>query len=292
MAVIVSVAASSSEVVAGSQIQWTVLIVNTDTQAAVVGAVAFAAPAGTTGRSGRGGGHSALGVTAVDTLNWVGDGGVTIPAGGSVWYIVTDTVLPNAIGTVQVTASFTPQNGQAVTSTASVTSSVAVEPTFVPTTSVSAGFCEPIFARVCTGGFVALPAGQESVLWMEVYTGEREMRGARLVMWWNPLQFDPPDASQTDYDRWLKQGSGVLDLRIPWLPASSTLTIDGRTEDMTLKCGQTVVPAEPYVLTETTSFCWPVLTCYDAVFAFIADEYNTDLDKARVTVETYPRYRL
>lgn len=292
MPIAISVASSSSAVVSGSQVRWTLLVVNLDAVAAVGGSLSLPVPPGcrASERTGRGGGLGATGVTAVATVGWVADSSVLIPAGGSVWYEVTDTVNVGTLGTITATAVFTPQAGAPVSASGSVASALVPVPYSIVTSAPSCGFCEPVEVGVKAGTWQPLPSGQEAVMWAVITPGATEMRNARIVVWANTNDLPLPIGSQDAYDRWIRRAA-VAEIRIPWLPADSRLVLDGRIKSMTLECGTSVVPAEPYVLVDDPVFDWPVLTCDPHVVAFIYDAYNTP-STAATTIDFISRFRL
>jgi hypothetical protein len=54
------------------------------------------------------------------------------------------------------------------------------------------------------------------------------------------------------------------------LPFDSTLTIDGRTERMTMQCGDTLLPADPWVYTASNPrWAWPQIDCGPVVIVVL-----------------------
>lgn len=179
----------------------------------------------------------------------------------------------------------------AISATASVF--VLAAPITIPQ-SVGTGcpWIEPLRVRTLCGTFTALAGGQESVLYMTATSGNADMRNARMTIHYNPVALDCASESQDSWDQWVCLPPNV-ELRIPYLPKNSVLTLDGRLQAMSLTCGKSVVPGEPYIFGDDlgTGFCWPALTCFSACVCWAWDTDNTGTG-ASVDVQFIPRVRI
>lgn len=301
MTVNVVLAAGSTDVVETSSIIWTVMLVNTAVDQ-VQGAVAFPLVAGTVATARylvEAGGPGATGFTVTPLNGWIGDAQVTIPGGGVVWYKVTDTLAGGTFGTVPAGVTFTPSSLVAGVPAESPTAgSASVSVAGIPIVSYLAGggacdYCEPLQNRVISGSWEPLGPAGEAVIYAEVYSGNTELRNGRLAFWRYPTEAPLPGVSQEAYDQWNKP-KPMAEIRIPWMPPSSTLTIDGRVEEMTLQCGRSLAPGAAYVFgaSADTVFCWPLLTCVKTMAMFAIDAVNSDIVNSRFTLGIIERYRM
>jgi len=101
------------------------------------------------------------------------------------------------------------------------------------------------------------PAWLETVPVLQVRTGREEMRRLVVRFWANP-QNNPCDLVADPCN-------ACMDINIPYLPAGSTLTVDGRVQRAIVECPQGVVgtaTATPTVYgPRGASFQWPVFGC-------------------------------
>lgn len=119
--IVVNIAAKNGNIPPGSPIEWIAIIVNTSHNRDAQGSFSMAIPTGTGGRSGYGGGSGVSGVTLNPTEGWVNDANVTIPAGTSAWYRITDVVGPGTKGTVKAIGIWTPTGTAGTASTTTTT---------------------------------------------------------------------------------------------------------------------------------------------------------------------------
>lgn len=175
-----------------------------------------------------------------------------------------------------------------------------------PVIEEGCGYCEP-FARIvqccCTND---LPAGYDSAFRIQIYSGvdvnnpgylNTGMRNFQLKIYENPRGI----ACITDddsYDVWCGSGPPCAQLQISYIPADSTLTIDGRTNRITLEC-QGVCRPYDHVVTDATgpifplvSRCVPLMIC--AEFALPTTQTEpaaSGVLPASVSVSSFLRFR-
>jgi len=101
------------------------------------------------------------------------------------------------------------------------------------------------------------PAWLQSVPVLEVITGSKPLRRLIVNFWTNPQALPCEDLADPC--------NACTNIQIPYLPAGSLLTVDGRTQRAVVEC-----PQGPVGTAATTpivygplgrSFEWPVFTC-------------------------------
>ena len=126
------------------------------------------------------------------------------------------------------------------------------------------------------------------------YFNEIGMRNVRIKVFDNPDNL-PCITDEDSYDDWCFQ-TPRFDLTVDYIPADSTLTIDGRKERVTLDCDGTCRPYDQ-VVTSTdgqifplVTGCVPMMVCveFDSLNTLMSDNSNTD--PATVDVTTYRRW--
>ena len=128
---------------------------------------------------------------------------------------------------------------------------------------------------------------------------ELGLRNVRLRIWDNPLGLPCPDASPADKEYWDCQNP-CFSLDIPYIPQSSSLVIDGRSESITLNCkGQCVDWSDRVTGINASRIVWPLdASCRGKAFCVEWDydntSYNTIAGVAKpshVTIRQFRKYK-
>lgn len=150
-----------------------------------------------------------------------------------------------------------------------------------------------------------LPAGYDTAFKIDIYSGidfsndafqNSGMRDFRVRVFQNPKGL-PCITDDESYEMWCQE-TPCIDLLMNYIPYDSTLTIDGRTERVTLTCDG---ECKPYQHTLTSaegsifplvSRCTPIMVC--AEFSY----YNTQfmpsapgIRPANITISSYLKFR-
>lgn len=165
--------------------------------------------------------------------------------------------------------------------------------------------CEPLARLIQCCCSEDLPAVYDSAFKIDIYSGmdfsnepflTYGMRDFRLKIYQNPKGL-PCITDDASYELWCGEDP-CAEISINYIPYDSTLTIDGRTEQVTLTCNGVCKPYEHRIsntkgaLFPLLSRCTPVMVC--AEFSY----YTTQLldggpavAPAHVTVSSYLRFR-
>jgi hypothetical protein len=134
----------------------------------------------------------------------------------------------------------------------------------VPPTPLSSCFCEPIYSAVQCCSTPDIPDWSQAVLTFVVESGQAALRNARVVVYENPTNQPCPsevDPGDPIFSYWGEQVP-IANLEIAYIPAQSTLTIDGKIGTITLDCSGQCFDADSFV-TGANSTVWidPVVEC-------------------------------
>jgi len=179
----------------------------------------------------------------------------------------------------------------------------------LPTTDLSTGpcpDCPPLasnFACCCTDD---LPAGYDTAFKIDIYTGkdwsnqdfvQTGMRDFRMAIYENPVDL-PCITDDETYELWCSRGTPCSEFSVRYLPYDSTLTIDGRTNTITITCDGVCKPFEQVVtslqgdLFPLISRCVPLMICPQ--FSYYNSQFMPSapgVEPAKVTVTSYLRFR-
>jgi hypothetical protein len=129
------------------------------------------------------------------------------------------------------------------------------------------------------------PEWLEAVPVLELETGASAMRRLIVRFWANPLGGDCMDVADPC--------AACTDIQIPYLPAGSTLTVDGRTQTATVECPQGVLgssSSEPTLYGPLgQAFEWPIFSCPTGLCIEILSTAATTAAGARARVLLVPR---
>jgi hypothetical protein len=139
-------------------------------------------------------------------------------------------------------------------------------------------------AQVVSLGVLDQPQWLETVPLIEVMTGTSAIRRLVLRGWANPQGIDCFDVSDPCQACW--------HITIPYLPARSILTVDGRLQRAIVEC-----PSQVGTATDTptlygpqgTSFTWPVFPCPSGLCVEVMALADTVALDARARVQLIPR---
>lgn len=115
---------------------------------------------------------------------------------------------------------------------------------------------------------------------IEIYSGSSAMRSTTIRFFENLIGQDCCDAAENPC-------LNCDELEIRFIPAKSTMTIDGTTRTVTLLCPGMTTPMQAEHLT-TTPFAWPILQCIDFCICTETDGGVVASD-ATITVSITPR---
>lgn len=124
------------------------------------------------------------------------------------------------------------------------------------------------------------PVWAEKVPYIQIRSGDRRMERITLRWYLDPLG----GTGCTNPDPCL----ACAEINIAFIPAQSTLTIDGQTEIASVDCpgGPGLATAEPNLYGPGgTPFVWPVFRCADAMCVEVIAQYTTVAPNA--TIEIY-----
>lgn len=150
-----------------------------------------------------------------------------------------------------------------------------------------------------------LPAGYDTTFKIDIYSGvdfsnevfqDTGMRDFKIKIYQNPKGFDCITDDET-YDLWCNEVPCV-ELSINYIPYDSTLTIDGRTEKITLTCNGVCKPYQHKITSSTgqifplLSRCTPIMVCSE--FSYYNTQFMPEepgIRPAHITVDSYLRFR-
>lgn len=143
-------------------------------------------------------------------------------------------------------------------------------------------FCDPLdpVSFCCSIPQDAFGQFFEGAPVIEIYSGSKSMRSTTIRFFANPRGLDCCDVAE---DPCLECDS----LQISFIPADSTMLIDGTTRTVTITCpGSTVsIPADNLTV---TPFAWPILSCVDYCIC-VETEGGQVATNAWVTISVVPR---
>ncbi|RFU83614.1 hypothetical protein DY218_27290 [Streptomyces triticagri] len=130
------------------------------------------------------------------------------------------------------------------------------------------------------------PQYMEAVPVVEIDTGAEELRRVVVRFWLNPQ--DLPCDQVND------PCQACLDITVPFLPAKSRLTVDGRTQRAQVECPDITTGrasyATPQLYTQLGGpFVWPVFECPTGFCIEVLAPRATVADDARIRVQLVPR---
>lgn len=150
-----------------------------------------------------------------------------------------------------------------------------------------------------------LPSGYDTTFKIDIYSGmdfsnqeylDSGMRDFRIKIFQNPKGL-PCITDDETYDMWCQEVPCV-ELVANYIPYDSTLTIDGRTQKVTLTCNGVCKPYQ-HVLTSSTgqifpltSNCVPIMVC--AEFSYYSTQFlpeSSGIKPAHVSVNSYRKFR-
>lgn len=143
-------------------------------------------------------------------------------------------------------------------------------------------FCDPVVpVQVCC----TIPEGAFSKFFdgapiIEIYSGSRSMRATTVRFFANPQGLE---CCTTSSNVCLECDS----LQIRYIPANSTMTIDGTTRTVTVLCAGATESVIGDHLT-VTPFSWPILECVEFCICVETEGIQVASD-ARVTISVVPR---
>lgn len=143
-------------------------------------------------------------------------------------------------------------------------------------------FCDAIAPVQFCCGVPADTFGQffEGAPVIEIYSGSSAMRATTIRFFENLIGQDCCDVANNPC-------VNCDELKIRFIPAKSTMTIDGTTRSITLLCPGMTTPMQAEHLT-VTPFSWPILQCIDFCICTETDGGVVASD-ATVTVSIVPR---
>lgn len=165
--------------------------------------------------------------------------------------------------------------------------------------------CEPL-ARIiqccCTDD---LPAIYDTTFKIDIYSGvdlsnqdflDNGMRDFRLRIFQNPAGLDCI-TDDDSYNLWCSQVPCV-EIQTSYIPSDSTLTIDGRTQRVTLTCNGVCRPYD-HVVTASNGALWPIESrCTPLMICAEFSAYSSQLMPAAtgvkpssITVDSYLKFR-
>lgn len=147
--------------------------------------------------------------------------------------------------------------------------------------------CRPPFA---VKKLTAIPSNGsdwiDATTLIKIYTGSGILRNIILEILENPRELDLYPEGDEDY--WDCQAT-CGGLSIPYLPANSTLTIDGLNRQITLKCGSSLQSGDKYVYSSDGSlFSWIDISCSPIIIRSLAHPAFI-YDDTSITVDTWER---
>jgi len=145
--------------------------------------------------------------------------------------------------------------------------------------------CIPPFATRASSELVSFGDWVDATAVIQVKTGPSILRHTVLEIFENPQELPLPSV---DLDPW-KCRARCGGLIIPYLPANSILTFDGRNRTVTLKCGQSTQSGEKYVYSlDGTLFSWIDISCVPLVISALAHPKYVTND-TKITVDIWER---
>ncbi|MEV6400571.1 hypothetical protein AB0M39_38320 [Streptomyces sp. NPDC051907] len=130
-----------------------------------------------------------------------------------------------------------------------------------------------------------VPEWLETVPIIEVRTGSKAMRRLTVRFWANPQGLE--------CDQVTDPCSACLDISIGYLPAGSTLTVDGRIQRATVNCPSGTAGSSTSTPTiygpQGRTFEWPVFTCPTGLCIEVLSKYEDTALNAQARVTLHPR---
>lgn len=107
-------------------------------------------------------------------------------------------------------------------------------------------YCQPLYRTVRACLTPQLPTAADVALGIDIWSGGAELRNLRVDLWPAYNNVPSPETCEGEliYRRFVPCGQ----LRVPYLPAQSWLTVDGRRQETWLECrGRTPTQASNYI---------------------------------------------
>lgn len=126
------------------------------------------------------------------------------------------------------------------------------------------------------------PGWLEKVPVIQVFSGTAPMQ--RLIMRW----YNNPRGAACDSQ--LDPCLSCAEINVPWIPANTLLTLDGRTRRASLDCAGATLPTEPRLYGPAGGlFEWPVFECATAMCLEVIASQDDLAPEAWITVATATR---
>lgn len=146
-------------------------------------------------------------------------------------------------------------------------------------TTIDECVCEPISPVEKCVGIPASKCTTQSVPIFQVFSGSQPLYSTRIRVLENPIGLTCETIA-------MDPCLSCATIGIRFIPANSTLTIDGVNRRITIECpGGETRPGEPFL---TTGFTWPVFECFDYCVCFEVDALTVASD-ACFSVSVVPR---
>lgn len=145
--------------------------------------------------------------------------------------------------------------------------------------------CIPPFATRASSSLGSYGDWIDATAVIKVETGPDVLRHTVLEFFENPQQLPLPSV---DLSPW-KCRDRCGGLIIPFLPANSILTFDGRSRTVTLQCGQSIQSGEKYVYSlDGTLFNWIDVSCVPIVISALAHPLYVS-PETKITIDIWER---
>jgi hypothetical protein len=167
-------------------------------------------------------------------------------------------------------------------------------------------FCTPLAKIVHSCCTADLPGGYDTAFKIDIYSGTDwsndsykriGMRNLTIKLYDNPLSL-PCITDDESYQDWCNRTAPCTELQVAYVPEDSTLTIDGRTNRIMLRCNGRCIPYD-HVVTNVSGSVFPLVTrCQPLMIVTEFDLFgsqvmplDTGVTPSSVTVESYLRFR-
>lgn len=220
----------------------------------VVTSTGFGSPTGNTASA------SGAGITA-----WTSDS-LTLPSGATVVYEIDDTTRATTDGLVPYTVTWAVSGETSVVYTA--TGTVNAEIPTAPIPGLPAYTPGEVMV-IIAAAYAPVPSWIEAVPSITITTGSdngTDAKGITVRLYDNPSNLPLPTRDNWSTLWWDRVPRAEMICAsfdsTKHLPAPSVLTVDGRTERMTMECGGLTFPADPWVYTASNPrWSWPQIDC-------------------------------
>lgn len=123
------------------------------------------------------------------------------------------------------------------------------------------------------------PAWQEKVPLIYIKAGSKTLRRLTVRWYTNPVERDCATSSDPC--------TACAEINLPFIPAGSTLTIDGRSQSATVDCpgGPGLATARPTLYGRGgTPFSWPVFSCTDSMCLEVIAQADSIANDAKIDI--------